>query len=240
MAAKGLLRMAAALGIALLPLVTGCTTTEQKVNISRPIREVAVIGNSITRHGPSPSIGWEGDWGMAATAPEKDFFHILEKRLSAWLADRQAEPPKFSICKGCVVEKDFSSWQTEPVKEADILIIELGDNFRRCEGFDPEKHFISLYTNMLQDFFARNPAQRIFCVGSWGDNDLSAWIQTACERTGAHFVSVADLMADPSNRAKSEGHFTHGGVNWHPGDKGMAGIADTLFRHITAVLQKEQ
>ena len=77
-------------------------------------------------------------------------------------------------------------------------------------------------------------------MGSWGDNALSGWIQTACERTGAHFVSVADLMSDPTNRAKSEGHFTHGGVNWHPGDKGMAAIADTLFNHITAVLQNEQ
>ena len=240
MATKGLLRLAAALGLALLPLVMGCNTMKRTASISNPVREVAVIGNSITHHSPAPSIDWAGYWGMAATAPEKDFFHILEKRLSTWLADRQAEPPRFSICKGCVTEKDFSSWQTDPVKGADILIIELGDNFRRCENFEPEKNFISLYTNMLRDFQGANPKQRIFCVGSWGDNSVSAWIQTACERTGAHFVSVADLMADPTNRAKSEGHFTHGGVNWHPGDKGMAAIADTLFNHITAVLQYEQ
>ncbi len=211
---------------------------EKSASTARPIREVAVIGNSLTFHVPAPDIGWHGSWGMAATAPEKDYIHILEKRLGEWLADRQTISPKFSIRNGCVTEKDFSSWQTEPVKDADILIIELGDNFRRCENFDPENNFISLYTNMLQDFQKANSKQHIFCVGSWGDNDLSAWIQTACERTGAHFVSVADLMANPTNRAKSEGHFTHDGVNWHPGDKGMAAIADTLFNHMTAVLRK--
>ena len=210
---------------------------KNETNLASPIHEVAVIGNSLTYHVPAPEIGWHGSWGMAATAPEKDFFHILKSRLTAWLAERQPEPPKFSICRECVVETDFSSWKTEPVQNADILVIELGDNFRRCKDFEPERHFISLYAKMLQDFQKANPQQRIFCVSSWGDNDLNEWIQTACERTGSHFVSVADLMADPTNRAKSEGHFTHDGVNWHPGDKGMAGIAEVLFSHITAILQ---
>ena len=32
---------------------------------------VLFIGNSITRHEPKPEIGWEHDWGMAASKREK-------------------------------------------------------------------------------------------------------------------------------------------------------------------------
>ena len=33
---------------------------------------ILFIGNSITRHGPRPSIGWTNDFGMAASSIDKD------------------------------------------------------------------------------------------------------------------------------------------------------------------------
>ena len=38
-------------------------------------RRVAFVGNSITRHGPKPSIGWVNDCGMAASSVDKDYVH---------------------------------------------------------------------------------------------------------------------------------------------------------------------
>ena len=39
--------------------------------------KVLVYGNSIALHAPKADIGWTNNWGMAASAPEKDFAHLV-------------------------------------------------------------------------------------------------------------------------------------------------------------------
>ena len=45
--------------------------------------KVLFYGNSIAMHAPLAKIGWTNDWGMAASAPEKDFVHLVVKGLEA-------------------------------------------------------------------------------------------------------------------------------------------------------------
>jgi hypothetical protein len=40
-----------------------------------------VIGSSITWHVSDPSIGWNGSWGMAASAEDRDFAHVTAASL---------------------------------------------------------------------------------------------------------------------------------------------------------------
>ena len=40
---------------------------------------VLFVGNSITKYRPKPDIGWNNDCGMAASAPENDYVHLLMK-----------------------------------------------------------------------------------------------------------------------------------------------------------------
>ena len=42
---------------------------------------VLILGNSVLAHQPAPDLGWYGDWGMAATAPENDFVHQYQKMM---------------------------------------------------------------------------------------------------------------------------------------------------------------
>ena len=45
--------------------------------------KVLFLGNSMTRHGPAPKIGWTNDWGMAASAREKDYAHLVARGIEA-------------------------------------------------------------------------------------------------------------------------------------------------------------
>jgi len=41
------------------------------------LNKVLIIGNSITYHPPDFSIGWDANWGMAASRPELDYVSLL-------------------------------------------------------------------------------------------------------------------------------------------------------------------
>jgi hypothetical protein len=201
--------------------------------IAEDVKEVVIIGNSIRQHGKAPQIGWNYDWGMAATSQDKDYVHVLYKKICDKLAKTQKNAPKLSL-PGGVVEKDFSKWDPGVTKNADIIIVQLGDNFRNPLT---EEKLQKPYEAMLKDLKGdRNPV--IICVSNWGGGKMSELISEAAKNQGAKFVPLEKLAADPLNKAKSEGRFSHGGVNWHPGDRGMEAIANAIWVVLEPELDK--
>ena len=43
--------------------------------------KILFVGNSITKHSPKADIGWYNDCGMAASSVEKDYVHLLVKKV---------------------------------------------------------------------------------------------------------------------------------------------------------------
>ncbi len=58
------------------------TAAEAAVKEEGGVR-IVFIGNSIALHGAAPHIGWNHVWGMAASALEKDYVHIVTRGIEA-------------------------------------------------------------------------------------------------------------------------------------------------------------
>ena len=76
---------------------------------ARSVRKILFLGNSITQHGPSKAIGWAGDWGMAASAQEKDFVHLVTKSLSKTVGTA----PEIMIRNIAGFERQYASYDVE-------------------------------------------------------------------------------------------------------------------------------
>ncbi|WP_343638970.1 hypothetical protein [Roseateles sp.] len=171
----------------------------------RAFSNVVVAGNSLSTlptdagYVPGSNAWGPGGWGMAASAPEKDYVHLLAAKLQVPfiamnLAENERNPdaplPAFTVGAGTVV------------------ILQLGDN-----GL-PAKY---------AELVARAKAgSKLVCVSTWGLSqalrDRDAVMRPLCESGGGRWVDITDLIVSPENV----------GVLGHPGDTGMARIADRI------------
>lgn len=66
---------------------------------------VLIYGNSIALHGSKPDIGWTNCWGMAASAREKDFAHLVVAGLEAKLGRVKRVRPFYICGRACISRK---------------------------------------------------------------------------------------------------------------------------------------
>ena len=189
---------------------------------------VLFVGNSITRHGVKPEIGWHGDWGMAASAEDKDYVHRV-------VAGRTARfgPVSYCVAQGAAWERGF--WEDEallnasfaPARDfdADLVIIRIGENIPRdkAAALPVGEH----YARMVK-FFAKNPNAAIIATDNfWRIELLDNAFRDAAAENGWIFVQLHDLETLEGTMAL--GLFEHNGVARHPGDYGMQCIADRIL-----------
>lgn len=188
-----------------------------------PVR-VLILGNSIVSHGPAPEIGWYDDWGMAASAEDKDFVHVLDRMI----ASKNGWPNELMYVNIAAFEGDFENYDLDKLQlyrdfDADIIVIRLGDNVRTAMGY--EKAFQALI-----DYVRTSGEQTLICSSSWFSKPDVDEIQAhVCQSENGRFADISFLIRDTSNRADSERDFETPAVGAHPGDKGMAEIAHILF-----------
>jgi len=228
--------LAALVGGALTPAeraVAGANAQEARL-ADMKADKVLFLGNSITLHGPAPHIGWSGNWGMAASALEKDYVRLLLRRLS----EATGRTPEAMIRNIADFERNYPTYDVgsalkEPLEfGADLVIVAIGENvaaFPSQKARDGFRHALASLLAALREH--GNPA--IFVRSCfWPDKAKDEVLREACRGAGGTFVDISGLARDESHYARSERTFAHAGVAAHPGDKGMRAIADALWAAI--------
>ena len=194
--------------------------------------KVLFLGNSITRHGVKEEIGWFYDHGMAASEKEKDYVHILMKKI------RDMDPSaSFCICQAAEWERNYQDgastyrfYESARKFSADIIIMRLIEN---CpyHGLDTQIFKKSL-TDFLDHLNVSGKARIILTTGFWKHPGDEAVRMLAKER----MLPLAEL-GDLGEKAemKALGLFAHKGVANHPGDLGMATIAERIFEQLQSI-----
>lgn len=192
-------------------------------------KRILFLGNSITRHAVKKEIGWFHDWGMAASAKEKDYVHLVISKI-------QKDDPDavFCICQGSVWECAYAKGSTVHEKfeaarafDADIIIMRLIENCPR-ENFD-KGLFKKEYLKLIQYLNPKGKAKAILTSSFWkreGDEQIA---EVAAEND-MKFIYLGDLGERAEMRA--DGLFEHSGVAAHPGDLGMQKIAELILEKL--------
>lgn len=196
------------------------------INADGKGKRIMFVGNSITLHGVKEDIGWHNEWGMAASAREKDYVHLMMDMISQNTSDAA-----FCICQAAQWEincgegeKVYDYFQTARDFDADVILIRLVENCPH-RGVDTET-YVREYLKFIDFLNADGKAKVVVTTGFWR-HPHDASIREAAIKAGYPLVELGDLgeLAE----MKAIGLFEHAGVANHPGDRGMRAIADRIF-----------
>ena len=192
--------------------------------------KVLIYGNSIALHGRAPKIGWNVEWGMAASAREKDFAHLVVTGLEA----KRGERADFRIRNLAVLERnfranltDFEDLASDIAYAPDYVVIAIGENvpsLGKADEADYTRFLVSLAKPLVES--AKRPPV-VMRSPFWKNAVKAACTATAAKEAGAIYVDAGPLGDHEENMAL--GLFQHQGVARHPGDLGMRRLADLIL-----------
>ncbi len=225
--------MALLLSLGLLAAADEPTTAPAPMCVG-PLRvgKILFLGNSITLHGPAENIGWSGNWGMAASAAEKDYVHLLIARLK----DAAGGQPQVMVKNVADFERQFATYDVaaglrEAIDfQADVIVVAIGENVPGLATSQSQRDYQRAFVELLNSL--RQHGRPVILVRStfWTEPIRNELMAAACRQTGDVFVDLQGLDQDAGNFARSERKIDHPGVAGHPGDKGMQAIADAIWR----------
>lgn len=220
-----------------LATATECLCSEPAA-VSRAPRhdKVLFLGNSITRHGPSKAVDWSGNWGMAASAAEKDFVHLVTDALAA--PKRRA--PEIMVENIATFERQYATHDVEKMLEkykdfgADLVIVAIGENVPPLKTDEAAAQFGDSLRRLLKGLKASGNPTIVVRSCFWANEAKDMVLMQVCDDVGGIFVDIGHLGKDEANYARSEREYSHKGVAAHPGDKGMKAIADAILKAVKA------
>lgn len=205
--------------------------------------KILIIGNSITQHDYAPSLGWYGRWGMAATAEDKDYVHLLQSYAKA-----KAPDTEFKVVNVWDFERYFynldniseSKFKEYVDFDADIIVASFGANINNSgnendPSFETGRTFNAAdYVNIIRYFNPKGDARIIPVLTTLTKSEISREILKLPAQTGWQLVNTSDLTAEkytarPYKNAEVFGENVIDGVLNHPGDLGMQVMAERIW-----------
>lgn len=210
----------------------------EKLNLKRPLK-VVCLGNSITHHAYLPDVEWYSDWGMAASKPENDYCHVLERELQTFNKHTRVHPQNiypFERNPYC----DIDSLIGKTCAEADIIVLRICENVNDIDAF--KKNFPRLVEYCL------GITPHVIVSGAfWPHEKKERILVSAAERHALEFVPLSwityqsdvypqkgDILYDIDGKQYP---ITKEFIITHPNDKGMRSIATALLRAIKQLAQ---
>jgi hypothetical protein len=190
-------------------------------------QRIVIVGNSITRHPPKADIGWQGDWGMAATARDSDFVHILKRRFEQEKPGAVVKFQNIAEWERTYYKYDLARLDTIKQFQPDLVIVRIGENIA---GDSIAIHHFDLQFPRLLDCLRGNSTRLVVASSFWSGNPARDAMKRMASAHDAEFVSLDELEKDPANSAT--GQFQNTGVAKHPSNKGMRAIANTIWDNL--------
>jgi uncharacterized protein len=212
-------------------------TAEPEVKASA-IHRILFLGNSITLHGPKADIGWEGNWGMAASTEDKDYVHLV----TGALARHTGSMPQVMVRNIADFERHYATYDVDAQMkdlfafDPDLVVLAIGENVPALDSENAKAQFRAGVMNILRCALAKRHALVLVRSCFWAEAAKDQVLKEACREASGIFVNAGPLGQEPANAARSERSFTHDGVAGHPGDKGMKALADAI---VQAVLHRD-
>lgn len=193
-------------------------------------QRMLVIGNSIMNHAPLPAKGWFNNNGMAASAPEKDFVHLLTAHLA-----KQYPQVAVRIASGGNFEREFgqSTYSldefNEPLQQfkPDLIIVRIGENVEEGDVLSP-RNFEAQFRLLLQRLatYSGQPARIICTTSVWKRPQTDIIIRRVAAERGLSLVDLSGMVNQEQYFAF--GQYADAGVAAHPNDTGMKRIAELI------------
>jgi hypothetical protein len=213
-----------AIFIPLLMLVCASPTIAQE--------RLILLGNSITWHTPNLSIGWNRNWGMAASKQDKDYVHQLAELLAKNSSPAVVYPRNISFMEDHTRLFDVNKIDFLATFNPTIVVVFLGDNRKNVEGSGEvfSNRYLAILSKVQKDTNAS-----IYCVTTWWNNKATdKLIHKICNQSSASIVDISGISSIPGARADTVEKYENMGVASHPSDFGMGLIANRIFEKIAS------
>jgi hypothetical protein len=209
----------------ILTTLASCSKKQESDPVAKPFGKIVILGNSITYAPGSPGSEWVGPWGMAASAPEFDYVHLLTKDFTA-----RNSSSTVKILNIAAFERGFQDYNLDSnlreLKDTkpDLLILRIGENVTLNNANSAS--FKNQYKALISYFTSNNPSLKVLGVGSIWGNEAADNIMAA----ESDFITLRTLNSDPTNYAY--GKWQDIGIQQHPSDKGMLGIEQLIWAKV--------